>query len=168
MNSKVKYYINKLELKPHPEGGWFKEVYRAEETISSEHLPKRYGGDRSFSTSIYFLLEGNQFSAFHKLKSDEQWHFYDGSTVVIYMINEKGTLETIKLGNNLAEGKVFQTVIKRNTWFAAEVEDKNSFALIGCTVAPGFDFSDFGLGVRQSLIKQFPHQKGLIIKFSKP
>ncbi|GBD88227.1 hypothetical protein BMS3Abin03_02162 [bacterium BMS3Abin03] len=167
MNTKAKHYIEKLQLKLHPEGGWFREVYRADETISSDHLPKRYGSARCFSTSIYFLLEGVQFSSFHKLKSDEQWHFYDGSPVIIYSINETGILETIKLGNNLADGEMFQTVIKRNTWFAAEIADKNSFALIGCTVAPGFEFDDFELAKRNELLKLYPKFKHIISKLTK-
>jgi predicted cupin superfamily sugar epimerase len=90
MNNKAKKYIQKLQLKSHPEGGYYKEIYRAGELILPDHLPKRYKESRAFSTSIYFLLEGNQFSSFHRLKSDELWHFYDGSTLIIYTIDEKG------------------------------------------------------------------------------
>ena len=109
MSPKTQRYIEKLQLKPHPEGGYYKEIYRAGEMILPEHLPKRYKSSRNFSTSIYFLLEGNQVSNFHRLKSDEQWHFYDGSSIVIYVIKEGGNFkkyyweETLKKGNHLKQ-----------------------------------------------------------------
>jgi len=167
MDKKAQKYIEKLQLKPHPEGGFYKEIYRAGDMILPEHLPKRYKSSRNFSTSIYFLLEGNQVSNFHKLKSDEQWHFYDGSGMVIYVIDEGGNLNKILLGRNIEKGESIQTVIKSNSWFAAELSDKTSFALIGCTVAPGFDFNDFELGKRDALIKAFPQFKELIYKLAK-
>jgi len=113
------------------------------------------------------LLEGNQVSNFHKLKSDEQWHFYNGSTIVIHVIDESGNLNKILLGRNIENGETLQTVIKYNSWFAAELADKTSFALIGCTVAPGFDFTDFELGKRDELIKTFPQFRELIYKLTK-
>ena len=167
MPPQAKKYIEKLQLKPHPEGGYYKEIYRAGDIILPEHLPKRYRSSRNFSTSIYFLLEGNQVSNFHKLKSDEQWHFYDGSSIVIYVIDESGYLNKILLGRNTEKGESLQTVIKHNSWFAAELSDKTSFALIGCTVAPGFDFNDFELGKRDDLINTFPQLRELIYKLTK-
>ena len=160
-------YIEKLQLKPHPEGGYYKEIYRAGEMILVEQLPKRYKSSRSFSTSIYFLLEGNQVSNFHRLKSDEQWHFYDGSTIVLYVIDERGNLNKILLGRNIEKGELPQSIIKHNSWFAAELLDKTSFALIGCTVAPGFEFNDFELGKRDELVEMFPQYKELIIRLTK-
>ena len=167
MDKKAQKYIEKLQLKLHPEGGYYKEIYRAGDIILPEHLPKRYKSSRNFSTSIYFLLEGNQVSNFHKLKSDEQWHFYNGSTIVIHVIDESGNLNKILLGRNIENGETLQTVIKYNSWFAAELSDKTSFALIGCTVAPGFDFTDFELGKRDELIKTFPQFRELIYKLTK-
>jgi len=167
MDQKAQNYIEKLQLKPHPEGGYYKEIYRAGDMILPEHLPKRYKSSRNFSTSIYFLLEGNQVSNFHNLKSDEQWHFYDGSSIVIYVIDEGGNLNKILLGRNIGKWESLQTVIKYNSWFAAELSDKTSFALIGCTVAPGFDFNDFELGKRDELIKTFPQFSELIYKLAK-
>ncbi len=166
MSPDAQKYIEKLQLIPHPEGGYYKEIYRAGEMILQEHLPKRYKSARNFSTSIYFLLEGNQVSNFHKLKSDEQWHFYDGSSIVIYVIDERGNLNKILLGRNIDKGESLQEVIKQNSWFAADLVDKTSFALIGCTVAPGFDFSDFELGKRDELINTFPQLRELIYKFT--
>ena len=98
MHQKAKQYINQLQLVKHPEGGYFREVYRSGELILPEHLPARYKSSRNFSSSIYFLLEGKQFSAFHLLQSDELWHFYDGCPVILYIINQKGELTIKKLG----------------------------------------------------------------------
>jgi predicted cupin superfamily sugar epimerase len=121
---------------------------------------------RNFSTSIYFLLEGKQVSKFHRLKSDELWHFYDGTSVIIHIIDTEGKLTQIRLGRNVEDGEVFQAVIKSGNWFAAEVIDKKSFALVGCTVSPGFDFSDFEFGNREALIKMHPDLRELIQKFT--
>ena len=159
MNAKAKEYIDKFQLIAHPEGGYFSEVYRSEEKISGDHLPVRYGTSRSFSTSIYFLLEGNQISTLHTLKSDELWHFY--------IIDEDGNLNKTRLGNNINEGETFQIVVKNKTWFGAELIDKSSFALIGCTVAPGFDFNDFELAKRDDLIKKYPDLEEIIFKLTK-
>jgi hypothetical protein len=166
LNQKAKIYIDYLNLIPHPEGGYFKEVYRSGEMISQSNLPVRYTSPRTFSTSIYFLLEGEQVSKFHRLKSDEQWHFYDGSTILLYTINCDGELCKICLGNRIEHGETFQTIIKRATWFGAELMDKYSFALLGCTVAPGFDFNDFELADRENLLKDFPRHKNVIVKLT--
>jgi predicted cupin superfamily sugar epimerase len=161
-----KTIVEKLELQPHPEGGYFKEVYRSNEIIKNEGLPERFIGDRNFGTSIYYLLEKEQYSTFHKLKSDETWHFYYGSSLLLHVIDESGKYNKIVLGNNLTTGEVFQHTVLRNCWFAAEVADKNSFSLIGVTVAPGFDFNDFEMGKREELISKFPEQKELITRLT--
>ena len=166
MNEKAIYYIQKLQLKKHPEGGYFKEIYRADEMLYIDVPKKNF--KRNVSTSIYFLLAGTQVSKFHRLKSDELWHFYDGAPVKIYIIDEKGKLTETVLGRKTEIGEVFQTVIKKNTWFASEVLNKKSYALIGCTVSPGFDFSDFELANRRSLTQEFPEQEDLILKFTNP
>ncbi|MBT8392846.1 MAG: cupin domain-containing protein [Ignavibacteria bacterium] len=160
MNSKAKQYIKKLKLKKHPEGGYYKEIYRSGEIIIGEHLPKRFKSSRSFSTSIYFLLEGEQISAFHLLQSDELWHFYDGSNVILYVINKNGRLSKKKIGKG--DGCNFQITIEKNSWFAAELESKKSFALVGCTVSPGFDFEDFVMGKRNALVQRFPKHKSIL------
>ena len=166
MHPKAKKYIKQLQLKKHPEGGYFKEVYRSGELILPEHLPERYKQSRNFSTSIYFLLEGKQFSAFHLLQSDELWHFYDGNSVILYIINQKGGLSVKKLGR--VKDSELQITIEKQNWFAAELEDKKSFALFGCTVSPGFEFEDFQLGKRDELIKIFPQHSALIKRLTKP
>lgn len=166
MHEKSFKYIHLLNLSPHPEGGYFREVYRSDEIISKDCLPKRYNDNRNTSTSIYFLLDGNQTSKFHRLKSDEMWHFYDGSAVQIFILEENGKLNSITLGNNLSNGECFQIVVERNNWFAAELMNKNSFCLVGCVVSPGFDFDDFELAERKELINKFPQHKELIEKFT--
>ena len=166
MNRKAKDYIQKLQLKKHPEGGYFKEIYRSGEIISAAKLPRRYKSSRPISTSIYFLLDGKQFSAFHKLQSDETWHFYDGCTIILYILDEKGKLEIKRVGPKISAGDNFQITIKAGNWFAAELSDKKGFALFGCTVSPGFDFNDFEIAKKDILIKQFPEHSEIISRLT--
>lgn len=158
----AKYYIDKLGLTKHLEGGAFKETYRAELIIENNALTADFKGDRNASTGIYFLLEHGQFSAFHKIASDEMWHFYDGDTLTIYEIESNGTLITHKLGRNIEAGESFQCVIKAGNWFGSRCEVTNGFSLVGCTVAPGFDFADFELADKLVLQKQYSHLAHLI------
>lgn len=163
----AEYWIRQLRLHPHPEGGYYRETYRSPEIIAKTDLPKRYKGKRSFATAIYFLLHGNQFSAFHRLKSDEIWHFYNGSPISIFVIGKDGRLTTAKLGLNAEEGEQPQFVIRAGSWFAAGLDKIRSYALIGCTVAPGFDFADFEMGNRLKLCRQFSRHRALIMKLTK-
>lgn len=167
MDEKAKYYIEKLMMTRHPEGGYFNEIYRAGEIFEADILPSRYGSSRAFSTSIYFLLSGKDVSTFHRLQSDEIWHFYDGCPVKLYIIDGEGKIEERIMGSDLAKGELLQTVIPQNCWFGAELTDKKSFALVGCTVAPGFDFEDFELGKREELLKIFPQYRDLIISLTR-
>jgi len=157
------YWIRKLELQPHPEGGYYRQTYRAETTISRSALPAGFGGDREASTAIYFLLEGKNFSAFHRLQSDEVWHFYAGSPLLVHVIDQAGMYSRVLLGGNPESGQVFQAVVRAGCWFASHVEDWKSWALVGCTVAPGFDFDDFEMARRESLSREYP-QHGEIIE----
>ena len=165
---KADYWIKHLRLKPHPEGGYYQETYRSPEIIARTDLPKRYKGSRSFTTAIYFLLRGNQFSAFHRLKSDEIWHFYEGSPLLIRLTTKNKRISTVKLGLNADNGEQPQIVIKSGTWFAAELGEANSYTLIGCTVAPGFDFADFEMGARKTLCRKFPRHLAMITRLTKP
>lgn len=162
MSKNADYWIEILQLKEHPEGGFFRETYRSDEMIKPEHLPHRYQVAHSFSTAIYYLLKGDQVSAFHRLKSDELWHFYAGSSVTIHIICETGQYTRIRLGNNFDEGEIFQTAVPTGCWFGATVDDKSSFTLVGCTIAPGFDFSDFELADRENMLKKFPQHRAII------
>ncbi len=158
----AEYWIERLGLERHPEGGWFKETYRSAEIIQKKHLPERFPGARRHSTSIYFLLAGNEFSAFHRIRSDEMWHFYEGSVITIHMIDENGRYSKALVGNDFENGEAFQFVVPRGVWFASEINDKNSYALAGCTVAPGFDYEDFEMGRRDEMAKMFPMHKEII------
>lgn len=161
------YWIEKLNLQKHPEGGWFKETYRSEEIIADRNLPERYGSDRCFSTCIYYMLEGNDQSVFHRLKSDEFWHFYAGTSAIrLYVISPNGILTQYLLGSNSDNEEVFQVLIPREHWFAAELTNTNGYALIGCTVAPGFVFDDFEMGKQSELKKLFTEHSLLIERFS--
>lgn len=156
------YWIEKLKLQKHPEGGYYKEIYRSDELITADSLPDRFAGDRCFSTSIYFLLENEDFSAFHKIKSEEIWHYYQGDSLTIFTIDDHGILNNYKLGCIPENNEHLQVVVPRNTWFAAKLNNKTTFSLLGCTVAPGFDFNDFELAKRDSLIRLFPQHTGII------
>ncbi|MXV51673.1 hypothetical protein GS399_11880 [Pedobacter sp. HMF7647] len=164
MEYSASYFIEKFQLAEHPEGGYFREVYRSEEKVLRQGLPQRFTGDRNLSTSIYFLLECHQFSAFHRIKSDELWHFYYGSPLTVYVIHPSGDLEKIKLGNDPENGCTFQAVVKAGCWFASQPETQ--FSLVGCTVAPGFDFEDFEMAEKRKLREQFPQHFELINRLS--
>ena len=155
--------IEQLELVRHPEGGWYRETYRSTEMILAENLPERFRGDRSFCTSIYFLLGKNDISALHRIKSDEIWHFYAGTTLTVHLITALGEYRAIKLGTDLASGETYQAVVSAGCWFGAEVTGEGDYSLVGCTVAPGFDFADFEMGKMESLLKQFPEHTETIL-----
>jgi len=159
---RIQFLIQALELQPHPEGGFFRETYRAKHEINPEALPGSYAGSRNIATSIYFLLTTNAFSSFHMIKQDETWHFYEGSTISLHIISREGLHQEIKIGANPEKEEVFQFTVPGNSWFAAKVRQKDSYALVGCTVAPGFDFNDFTLGKRKELAKLFPLHSDLI------
>ncbi len=154
------YWIEKLGLEAHPEGGHFRETYRADEMITTEGLPDRFLGDRSFSTAIYFLLTENNFSSLHRIQSDELWFFHAGSELKVQMIIPNGDCRCLTIG---PDGP-FQAVVPSQCWFGAEVE--KGYALVSCTVAPGFDFTDFELADRQALLKQYPQHRDLIVRLT--
>ncbi|MGH1364051.1 MAG: cupin domain-containing protein [Calditrichia bacterium] len=157
-------WINLLRLSKHPEGGYFKEVYRSDGGVEMSALPKRYGmrGRRSFCTSIYYLLKSEEFSALHRLRSDETWHFYAGSPLKISILSAAGVHSEVFLGNDPLNNQNLQAVIPHNHWFGAKVIQTGGFTLAGCTVSPGFDFKDFEMGERGKLLKRFPDHATLI------
>lgn len=148
--------IRHLQLLPHPEGGYYRETYRS---LSTTQTP---GGERSASTAIYYLLEQGDFSAFHRIKSDECWHFYAGQTLLIHVIVANGDYSCIRLGNMLEQNEQLQFVVPAGAWFASEPALDTTFALVGCTVAPGFDFADFEMGDREQLLEKFPQHTEVI------
>ena len=149
-------------LQPHPEGGWYKETYQSKEQIDADSLPERFGGSRAFSTAIYFLLEQGNFSAFHQIKSDECWHFYTGDPLVVYVLQQDGTLDEIMLGNDITNGQLFQYVVPANCWFASRPATDSKFCFVGCTVAPGFDFADFEMADAAVLSALYPQHQTAI------
>ncbi len=148
--------IEIYNLQPHPEGGYYIRTYCSDEQISTAHLKHQFTGNRFISTAIYFLLEGKQFSAFHRIKSDELWHYYAGTGLHIYVIHPNGEGQVLKLGSDLGNGFLFQQVVKAGCWFASQPVDENDFAFVGCTVAPGFDFADFEMGEKEVLKQAYP------------
>lgn len=161
MKKDANYWITQLDLSKHPEGGYFKETYRSTQKLSISSDTKR-----NASTAIYFLLTSDDFSAFHRLSSDEIWHFYEGNSVDIFIISLEGVLQTIRVGKDLEKGEVFQALIPANHWFAAQVVNEG-YVLVGCTVAPGFEFEDFELAERADLIQLFPQHEELIKKHTR-
>ena len=167
MTNSAQYWIDTLGLIAHPEGGYFRETYRASLSIAREALPPQFTGPRRVLTAIYFLLQGHNFSAFHRLRSDELWHFYLGGPFVVHVIQENGQHSEISIGSNPDAGEVLQATVKAGCWFASCVRDPGSFALAGCTVAPGFDYEDFELGKRTQLEKMYPQHAKLIEQFTR-
>jgi len=154
--------VRQFQLLPHPEGGYYRETYRSNLIINQQSLPTGFDGDRNSSTAIYFLLEKGNFSAFHRIKSDEGWHFYAGQALLIYVINDQGEIEVIKLGNNMKNGEVFQAIVPANCWFASEPAKESDYCFVGCTVSPGFDFNDFELAQAAELMAIYPNHSQLI------
>ena len=154
--------ITQYQLQPHPEGGYYLQTYCSNEKIPVEALPDRFSGNRHFSTAIYFLLEGTQFSSFHRIQSDELWHFYTGIGLHIYVLHADGRGEVLKLGDELANGYSFQQVVPAGSWLLQSPSVRKGF-IVGCTVAPGFDFTDFELAEKEMLLKEFPQYKEWIM-----
>jgi predicted cupin superfamily sugar epimerase len=161
------YWVERLRLEPHPEGGYFRQTYRSQVTIAREALPAGFGGARAASTAIYFLLEGKNFSAFHRLRSDEVWHFYVGAPVIVHVIEPSGKYSSITLGSDPDAGQVLQAVVPAGRWFASHVADWKSFAVVGCTVAPGFDFEDFDMGKLAKLVAEYPQHQEVIQRLTR-
>jgi len=163
----VETLVKELDLLPHPEGGYYKETYRSEGKIPQSYLSPNFNGDRNMATGIYFLIEKGNFSALHKIKSDETWHFYYGDALEVIEIDATGNLNITKIGSTILKGETFQYTVKANTWFGSRVYNHGNFSLVGCTVYPGFDFNDFELANRQSLIELFPQHKKIITELTR-
>jgi hypothetical protein len=157
--------IKLFALKPLPdEGGFYTETYRAAE--KTKDLPAGYEGARNFSTAILYLITPQSFSRLHRVKSDEIFHFYLGDAVEMLTITDNGKTETIIIGTDLLKGQTPQVVVPKNIWQGTKLVDGGKFALLGCTVSPGFEFADYQQADRILLIKQFPHLKQIIEKYT--
>jgi predicted cupin superfamily sugar epimerase len=157
----AEYWIKHLALQAHPEGGFYKETYRSKKIIMAAGLPVGFPDERNFSTAIYFLLRAEDRSMFHRIKSDELWHYHAGACLSIYVLTS-ANLCIHKLGPDPEKGEHLQVVIPANCWFGAKVNKPNTYTLAGCTVAPGFDFQDFEMGERHQLLNEFPLEADII------
>jgi uncharacterized protein len=155
-SSKAEDIIRALGLKPHPEGGFYLETYRCEEVLPTEVLPNRYSGPRVFGTCIYYLLTADTFSMLHRLQSDEIFHFYFGDPLEMLQLFPDGTGKIMSIGTDLQQGMLPQVVVEKEVWQGLRLCEGGVFALLGTTVAPGFDFRDFETGDRLSLQKAYP------------
>ena len=159
--------IDTLGLAPHPEGGFYAETYRSAETIPWAALPERYTGDRAHATAIYYLITADSFSALHRVRSDETFHFYLGDPVTLLRLYPDGAGDEQVLGAELQRGHRPQAVVPRQVWQGLRLADGGRFALFGCTVAPGFDFDDFAVGEREQLIQRYPRWVHLIRRLTR-
>lgn len=154
----AQYWITNLGLSPHPEGGFYKSTYASEVLLS--------GNQRKLFTSIYFLLESDDVSHFHRLKSDELWYYHGGSPLTVHVIDESGEYKEMKLGLNLEEGQVPQVLVPKNSIFGSSVMEEETYSLVGCMVSPGFDFEDFELFSQEELLREYPHHEDIIKKLA--
>ncbi len=160
--------IELLGLEPHPEeGGFFAETWRSPERIRAEHLPERYNGHRRFGTAIYYLLTPDTYSALHRLKSDEVFHFYLGDPVDMLQLAPDGTGRVVRLGPDLETGMRPQVVVDRGVWQGACLVPGGAFALLGCTVKPGFEYEDYEHGGRAALTREYPDWTEMIARLTK-
>ena len=166
MNQEAKKYIDQLNLQPHPEGGYYKEEYRSKGIIAPDSDETVYPAGRNYSTAIYYMLEGTDTSSFHRIRSDETWHFYAGSSATIHIIHPDSLYEARYLGSDIEKGQAFQITIPGRSWFGVSVDNTSSFTLAGCTVAPGFDFDDFEMGDPYKLKQAFPEHAAIIEQLS--
>jgi len=167
MSRDAQYWIKTLNLAPHPEGGYFRETYRSDLSLPAGALPAEFSGKRQASTAIYFLLDGANFSAFHRLHSDEMWHFYAGGALLVHELSADGSYTQKTLGSDPEAGEELQVVVKAGRWFAACVCDAESYALLGCTVSPGFDFADFEMAKRDELVRKYLQHREIIMRFTR-
>jgi len=157
-----------LNLTPHPEeGGYFVETYRSSETIPEKALPSRYEGIRSFGTAIYYLLTPETFSAMHRLRSDEIFHFYFGDPVEMLQLMPDGSGKVFTVGVDILHGMEPQVVVPRGVWQGARLLEGGRFALLGTTVSPGFEFADYESGRRDELVRSYPKLRDLILALTK-
>jgi len=160
---RVQELVTSLGLLPHPEGGYYKKLYRSNEKVELASV----GAERDLATSIYYLLSGNDFSRLHRIKQDENWYFHEGDTLHVHDISPSGEYTCHALGLGVANGETPQCTIKAGHWFGASLKDTSTYALVGCVVAPGFDFADLEMGETADLLRLFPEHEGLIHRLTR-
>ena len=163
----AKQIIKFFGMKPlTDEGGYYVETYRALEKIAPAALPVRYTSERNFATAILYLLTPDTFSSLHRLAGDEIYHFYLGSPVTMLQLHPDGSSEVITLGQDILNGQCVQAVVPQSTWQGCFLSEGGEFALMGCTVTPGFEFNDLEPGRREELLEQYPNRRDLILKLT--
>jgi predicted cupin superfamily sugar epimerase len=159
--------MERLAMQPHlEEGGYFAETYRCAEMIPRAGLPERYPAERSFGTAIFYLLTPDTCSALHRLASDEIFHFYLGDPVSMLQLHSDGSSEVVTLGHDILGGQELQVVVPKGTWQGSFLNEGGQFALLGCTMAPGFDWADFERASREALLQQHPDKRELIVRLT--
>ncbi|MGI9543216.1 MAG: cupin domain-containing protein [Cyclobacteriaceae bacterium] len=158
----AKYWIDRFQLETHPEGGYYRQIYKSNQIIPSSALSDEYNGERPSATSIYFLLPSGKVSHLHRLASDEVWYHHYGATLTIHTIDQSGDYEPISLGPETTNGGTFQALVSGGTIFGATVEEKDTYALVSCMVSPGFTFQDFELLDSTDLLRQYPQHEAII------
>jgi predicted cupin superfamily sugar epimerase len=158
MNARIEYLIKTLHMLPHPEGGYYSEVYRSELPVTTPN------GERNLMTSIYFLLTSKDVSRFHVIASDELWFHHEGSDLTVHLLDEKGHT-ALKLGSKEASSRP-QQLVRAGKIFGSTVDTPESYALVSCAVAPGFDFRDFKLFDRAELVSMFPEYDAIISRLT--
>ncbi len=164
----AQYWISKYDLEPHPEGGYFKEIYASPVSIDKTCLPEGFPGNHKLATSIYFLLEGTDVSKLHRLRSDELWYHHQGGGLEILVITPEHELKWFYLGADYDAGERLQVIIPAGSIFGSRIKDTDTYALMGCMVAPGFDFEDFEMPSRKELLLKYPEFEEEITAFTNP
>ena len=164
MNNSADYFIKSLNMTAHPEGGYFKESFISPSKLAPNTL--HINEERLLWTSIYFLLRTGEVSNFHRLKSDEMWYFHAGESLTIYMISPDGELIEKQLGLNIEKGETPQVLVPKDYIFGSAMNNEG-FSLVGCMVAPGFDFKDFELFEREDLLEKYPNYREVIEKLTR-
>ena len=156
--------ITHFKMQPHPEGGFYKETYRSTGLIHAEALPESWG-EHNWSTGILFLLKSGDYSHFHRIRQDEMWHFYLGGPMRLAMLYPDGNYKEVILGQDILAGQAVQFIVPAGVWFGATPCTDTAFSFVGCTVSPGFSFTDFELAEKQNLLALYPHQSPAIHEF---
>ncbi len=165
----AEFWIERLGLEPHPEGGWYRETYRSEGSYGFD-ASSPFGSPRSFATSIHYLLQRGDRSRLHRIHSDEQWYFHAGSPLDVHAFPESGEPSRFTLGDDPDAAQTLHSWVPAGSWFGAclseQSAEQDAYALVSCVVAPGFDFRDFSFAGRQELIQAFPGHARIIEKLS--
>ncbi len=162
----AEYWIQHLNLLPHPEGGFYREIFKSSIEVGNNVLPKGFSGSRRLSTSIYYLLRAGEISRFHRLRSDEIWYYHIGTGLKIVLIDPEGQKHVRLLGPKIEKAEHLQVFIPAGTIFGAELADSESFSLFSCMVSPGFEFDDFELFEKEDLLQAYPKHADIIEKFT--